>query len=128
MAYTGYYIPGNAEKGDEGEKRENYLFHHTTRSLCVCRCDLEPKVQREVIHVPIDYMCVCIYMYIYIYIYIYVGICVYVCIYVCMYIYIYILCICIYTGEAGPEGPDTGQYLSVEVSIRNHFFQAEASA
>ena len=34
VAYTGYHITSNAENGDEGERRESYLFHHTTRSLC----------------------------------------------------------------------------------------------
>ena len=34
VTYTGYHITGNSDKGDEGEKRESYLFHHTTRSLC----------------------------------------------------------------------------------------------
>ena len=28
------YVTSNAEEGDEGEKRESYLFHHITRSLC----------------------------------------------------------------------------------------------
>ena len=28
------YVTSNAEEGDEGEKRESYLFHHTTRFHC----------------------------------------------------------------------------------------------
>ena len=34
MAYTGYRITSDGEEGDEGEKRESYLFHHTTRFHC----------------------------------------------------------------------------------------------
>ena len=29
VAYTGYNVPYNAEKEEEGEKRERYLFHHS---------------------------------------------------------------------------------------------------
>ena len=55
VANTGYNVPNNAGKEEEGEKRERDLFHHTTHSRSICRCDLEPdKGQREVIHVPID--------------------------------------------------------------------------
>ena len=34
VAYTGYNITSNVEEGDEGGKRESYLFHHTTRFHC----------------------------------------------------------------------------------------------
>ena len=34
VAYTGYDITSGGEDGDEGEKRESYLFHHTTRFHC----------------------------------------------------------------------------------------------
>ena len=43
VAYTGYNVPDNAEWEEKGEKRERYLFHHTTRSRSNCRCDLEPQ-------------------------------------------------------------------------------------
>ena len=43
MAYTGYNVPDNAEKEEEGKKRERNLFHHTTHSRSICRCDPEPK-------------------------------------------------------------------------------------
>ena len=43
VAYTGYNVPDNAEKEEEGEKRESNLFHHTTHSRSICRCDLEPQ-------------------------------------------------------------------------------------
>ena len=34
VAYTGYNITSNVEEGGGGEKRESYLFHHTTRFHC----------------------------------------------------------------------------------------------
>ena len=43
MAYIGHNVPDNAEKEEEGEKRESNLFHHTTHSRSICRCDLEPQ-------------------------------------------------------------------------------------
>ena len=54
MAYKGYNVPDNAEWEEKGEKRERYLFHHTTHSRGNCRCDLEPKGQQSAISVPID--------------------------------------------------------------------------
>ena len=47
VAYTGYNITSDGEEGDEGEKRESYLFlpYHPF-SLCICRCDLEPRPNR----------------------------------------------------------------------------------
>ena len=34
VAFTGYNITSDGEEGDEGEKRESYLFRHTTRFHC----------------------------------------------------------------------------------------------
>ena len=34
VAYTGYNMTSDGEEGDEGEKRESYLFHRTTRFHC----------------------------------------------------------------------------------------------
>ena len=42
VAYIGYNVPDNAEKEEEGDKRESNIFHHTTHSRSNCRCDLEP--------------------------------------------------------------------------------------
>ena len=101
VTYTGHHITSNAEKGDEGEKRESYLFHHTTRSLCASVAATLSQgptggytcSHRLYIYIYIHvYIYIYIYIYIHMYIYIYIHTCVYmyVCMCMCIYIYIYI--------------------------------------
>ena len=76
MAYTGYYVPDNAEKEEEGEKRERATFFTILPTHGVsAAATLSHKEQPEVIHVPIDYIytyierdreiITCMYIYIY---------------------------------------------------------------
>ena len=75
VAFIGYYVPDNAEKEEEGEKRERDTFFTILPTHGVsAAATLSHKGQREVIHVPIDLHILYMYIhhiYIYIYIYIY---------------------------------------------------------
>ena len=54
MAYTGYNVPDNAGKEEEGEKRESNFFTILPTHGVTAAATLSHKEQREVIHVPID--------------------------------------------------------------------------
>ena len=55
VAYIGYNVPDNAEKEEEGEKREKATFFTIRLTHGVtAAATLSHNVQREVIHVPID--------------------------------------------------------------------------
>ena len=55
VAFIGYYVPDNAEKEEEGEKRERDTFFTILPTHGVsAAATLSHKVQRDNIHVPID--------------------------------------------------------------------------